>query len=224
MDKISIRLTGDGSFSLYNEDLKEVYHSKHGALTESRHVFLEAGLKYALEHAFSVNLLEIGMGTGLNVLLSALEAGKQKKRIRCVGVEPFPPNTRLIHQLNYDSFLPPEAGSFWDKINKPEWNCWIRVNPHFVLLKCSKKMEEVTLPENSFNLVFFDAFAPEIQPELWTHTVFLSLFHSMVPGGVLVTYSVKGEVQRNLKKCGFKTEKIPGPPGKREMLRAIKPG
>jgi tRNA U34 5-methylaminomethyl-2-thiouridine-forming methyltransferase MnmC len=126
--------------------------------------------------------------------------------------------------LNYATFLDEEAPLFWEIIHNSEWNRWIRINPFFTLLKCDKKIEEVSLQENFYNLVFFDAFAPEIQPEMWTREIFAALFQSMIPGGILVTYSVKGDVKRNLKMSGFKIEKIPGPPGKREMLRAFKPG
>lgn len=224
MGKIRLVETDDGSSTLYNEDLKEVYHSKHGALTESRHVFLNAGLVHLPESVSPINLLEVGMGTGLNVLLSALAANDRKKNIRCIGIEPFPPETNIIAQLNYTSLLPDEASFFWQRIQQPFWNRWIRVNPYFALLKCNKKIEQISLQKNCISLIYFDAFAPEIQPELWSQNIFDILFHWMMPGGILVTYSVKGEVQRNLKRSGFKTEKIPGPPGKREMLRASKTG
>ncbi len=214
--------TADGSHSLYNTELDEVYHSKNGALAESEHVFIRAGYEYICSRDTHVRLLEVGFGTGLNALLTALRSTTTGVPVRYLTIEPCPLNDDLLRQLNYCAFLPDNAGTLWKKIHASQWEMWIPVTEGFQLLKILAKIEDHPLPESQFNLVYFDAFAPGVQAELWETGIFQKLWQAMSTGGALVTYSAKGAVRRNLEKAGFAVERLPGPAGKREMIRAVK--
>lgn len=217
---LSLIKTPDGSYTLLNLALGETYHSRHGALTESRHVYIDAGLKQ-LAGNHSIHILEVGLGTCLNAWLTALEALQTNTNIYYLGTEisPLPPSFCLI----------PDAGAtelqieIWKKIVVSPWEQDIRVHDTFVMRKTAADILSVNLPKEKFQLVFFDAFAPGYQSEIWTRPVFDKLFASMGSGGILVTYCAKGEVRRTMQAAGFRTERLPGPPGKREMLRATKP-
>jgi tRNA U34 5-methylaminomethyl-2-thiouridine-forming methyltransferase MnmC len=214
-------ITEDGSHTLYMPDLAEHYHSIHGAIQESNHVFIKAGLDFIDQPPVSV--FEVGMGTGLNALLTALWALKKRVKIAYHALEPFPLPAAIYSKLNYPTILKvPEAEELFLKIHKSPFGEEILVNNNFSLLKTEEKIERCHLQPLSYDLVFFDAFAPEIQPGLWEEVVFQKLADAMKPGGILVTYSAKGQVRRNLQSTGLLTERLPGPPGKREMLRARK--
>lgn len=220
---LKLVVTKDGSHTLFNEELNEHYHSTFGAIQESKHIFIEAGLKYQLNKFNQINLLEVGFGTGLNVLLS-FDQSTSVKNIEYWGIEAYPVTDDLISNLNYGEILKSEfLTSTLKKIHKAEWNKEIALSLNFKLHKKWSKIEDAVLPNNYFNLVYFDAFAPDVQSELWTVDVFKKLYESMTENGILVTYSVKGVVKRALKSAGFKIEKLPGPIGKREILRAMKP-
>jgi len=219
--KTELIITGDGSNTLFIPDLNEHYHSTFGAITESGVVFIDAGLKQVLRNLSEINLLEIGFGTGLNALLSFLEA--TGKTIHYTTIEAFPLDQNIIDALNFSDFLTIEnAGMVFNSIHQAPWENEHSISDHFFITKINSKIEEVALPESHFDLVYFDAFGPEVQPELWTEEIFIKIGNSMKKGGILTTYSAKGQIRRNLKSAGFDVEKLPGPPGKRHITRATK--
>jgi tRNA U34 5-methylaminomethyl-2-thiouridine-forming methyltransferase MnmC len=219
--KYQLILTEDGSHTIYLEELNEHYHSVHGALQESRHVFINAGLKACSSQ--QLNILEIGFGTGLNALLTFFESEAGKFQIHYTACEPFPLAEQLWKQLNYANLFSEEnAGLFLKKMHTTDFDHEVQISRNFRFLKIAEKIENVKLPADHFHLVYFDAFAPAVQPELWTYQVFKKLFDATAIDGVLVTYSAMGEVRRSMIKAGFEVERLPGPPGKREMLRAVK--
>jgi tRNA U34 5-methylaminomethyl-2-thiouridine-forming methyltransferase MnmC len=220
--------TDDGSHSIYIPDLKENYHSTHGAIQESLHVFIEAGLKKVLADNLSsvLNVLEVGMGTGLNLLLSYIETKEITVSLKYTSIEAYPLDKKFIQQLNYAEILSsslkiPLKGVF-EKIHDCEWDQEVELSENFTLKKIKNKLQEVNLKANTFDLIYYDAFGPPTQPEMWTDEIFTSLFSSLKNNGCLVTYCAKGEVKRILKRAGFTIESLPGPPGKREMIRALK--
>jgi len=218
--KRKIITTADGSTTIQIEEWNEQYHSKHGAIEEAYHVFLKNGL-FALENA-KVSILEMGLGTGLNALITYWEAQKKGLTIDYVGVEAFPVVSEELAQLNYVSALNNKAlDRVFDDIHNVEWGKTIPLSPFFTLNKQQKQFDQIT-DADVFNLIYFDAFGPRVQPELWTTTLFERMYRALKVKGILVTYSAKGSVRRNLQKVGFTVERLPGPPGKREMLRAIK--
>jgi len=243
-NSLKIVETADGSSTLLVPALNEHYHSTFGALTESRHVFIEAGFLPACEKFDNLNILEVGFGTGLNALLTIAEAEKLHKQVSYTAIEPYPVDVTLINKLNYTdepdlknyaaafSILhhasciscPPSPILHHDScIPHPSSpNHHNRITAHFTIQKIICKLENYQPPPVSFGLVYFDAFSPDKQPEMWSETIFKKIFDSMTPEGILVTYCVKGEVVRTLRKIGFRTEKLPGPPGKRHMLRTVK--
>jgi len=218
--KKEIRLTDDGFNTLFVPELNEHYHSTFGAVAESKHVFIDAGLKLAIQNFEEIHLLEIGFGTGLNALLTL--AGKTNHTIHYTTIEAFPLNKETVELLNYGKELTSEANEAFRKMHASSWEERHQITSKFFITKIASKIEEAELSLNNFNLVYFDAFGPDVQPELWTDEVFRKISESMVPGGIFTTYSAKGEIRRNLKKAGFEVERIPGPPGKRHMTRAIK--
>lgn len=224
MKENQLIITEDGSHTLFVAELNEHYHSIHGAVAESKHVFIEAGLKPMLAKKNNINILEIGLGTGLNAALALLEAENSKAKINYVGVEPNPLSLSLVSQLNYFSI---DGGEHMhDTIMSI--HCRNRSKPfsigdHFVMNYLETPIQDIDLEDSHFDLVFFDAFSPDTQPELWTAEVFAKIFKAMQPAGFLVTYVAKGEVRRTMKACGFTIEKLPGFAGKREMTRAQKP-
>jgi len=220
---IKLVVTADGSSTLFVEELNEHYHSTFGAIQESRHIFIEAGYKYQQKILKQIKILEIGFGTGLNALLSLDESMKNEVQTDYCGIEPHPVKSEFIAALNYGRILKSELLSTqFIQIHDAVWNCKIKLTPNFVLEKMHYTIENVELPLQYFNLVYFDAFGPDVQSEIWTEEIFKKIYNSMMPNGVLVTYSVKGIVKRALKSAGFNIEKLPGPIGKREFLRALK--
>jgi tRNA U34 5-methylaminomethyl-2-thiouridine-forming methyltransferase MnmC len=216
-------ITEDGSHTLFVPSLHEHYHSVHGAIRESRVVFIEAGLHHCMMKTSTIKILEVGFGTGLNALLTWLEAEKLGLSVQYTGIEAYPLSISDASKLNYTSFLVnPNASMRYKAIHDSPWNTAEQLSDCIRLEKLDQKLQEVDLPDLHFNLVYFDAFSPESQPELWTEEIFRKISASMLPEGFLVTYSCKGNVKRALKSCGFAIEKLPGPPGKREILRAQK--
>ncbi len=215
---IEIRTTEDGSSTLFRPDLNEHYHSIHGAIQESMHVFIEAGLKY--QHKTSLNILEIGFGTGLNALLTVIHKGE--KKIFYHSLEPYPIDSATVSQINYADIINTSCSqSIYSLLHQSQWNKDLKISTGFILHKDSSDLIDFQAL-TKYDLIYFDAFAPDKQPELWTPDIFQKLSDVMNTGGILVTYSCKGIVKRALKKANLKIEKIPGPPGKREILRAIK--
>lgn len=219
---IEIKKTEDGSHTLFVPELNEHYHSAFGAIRESMHVFIHAGLHY-IDPKDEINILEVGFGTGLNALLTAME--KQDQKIRYLGIEAFPLENEMIKQLNYPRLIPSAgSGLIFEGIHQAEWGIESAITKHFQLTKIHSKLQESVLPENNFHLVYFDAFAPDVQPELWSQDIFMKIYRTMKPGGVLVTYSSKGTVKQNLRAVGFTVKRLAGPPGKKHMVRAVKEG
>lgn len=218
--KRRIITTEDGSKTIQIEDWDEQYHSKHGAVQEAYHVFIEHGLRLFKNE--SINLLEIGFGTGLNALITLLEAPRQQLSIDYVGVEAFPVSKQEVDALDYCQQLDAnDQQEVFQKMHSSPWEETISITSDFSLLKQKKDFKEID-EENLFNLIYFDAFGARVQPELWTEEIFLKMYHALKRNGVLVTYAAKGSVRRAMQAVGFTVERLPGPPGKREMLRAIK--
>ncbi len=218
--KRRIITTGDGSKTIQIEDWDEQYHSKHGAVQEAYHVFIAHGLR--LFNNTNVNILEIGFGTGLNAFITFLEARKQQLKVDYVGVEAFPVSMDEVGELDYCSQLNAnEYQQVFDVMHKSRWEEKIAISEDFSLHKQKKDFRDIN-EANLFNLIYFDAFGARVQPELWTEEVFEKMFRALKKEGVLVTYAAKGSVRRALQAVGFTVERLPGPPGKREMLRGIK--
>jgi tRNA U34 5-methylaminomethyl-2-thiouridine-forming methyltransferase MnmC len=219
-----IILTADGSSTIYVESLDECYHSVHGAIQESQHIFIQSGLH--VEHIKEmqlISILEIGFGTGLNALLTYFSVHKTTQKVRYTGIEPYPISAEEIELLNYGDRLSfPYVEDVFKRFHSVEWEIPVFLSDHFVLTKRKISILDIALPFDVFDLVYFDAFSPDVQPELWSDAVFENIFNSMKPQGILLTYSTKGDVKRSLKRTGFHIEKLPGPVGKREILRAFK--
>jgi tRNA U34 5-methylaminomethyl-2-thiouridine-forming methyltransferase MnmC len=215
---VQLVITEDGSSSLFVPELDEHYHSVHGALQESMHVFIQAGLEQLQDARKELKILEVGLGTGLNALLTLLYA---KVPARYTALEAFPIAPELAGQLNYPLLLEADKKEAFGLLHSCVPGRPLALSPSFIFTKHITKLENFRSTEQ-FDLVYFDAFAPRVQPELWTKEIFGRLFEMMEEGGALVTYCAKGEVKRNLKAAGFKVEPLPGPKGKREMTRAVK--
>ena len=223
MKKTILEITADGSHTLFVPELNEHYHSINGALQESQQVFIHNGLHHMPLCLKEINLLEIGFGTGLNALLTVLEAKKQRRKINYVAVEPEPVERELLDALNYAAVIGgTEASGYFKKLHETGWVYPAFLSDYFIISKIQARLEDITLRDEQFNLVYFDAFGPDVQAELWTEAVFAQLYKCLKPDGILVTYSCKGTVKRALKAAGFTIEKLPGPAGKREVLRAVK--
>ncbi|WP_073177012.1 tRNA (5-methylaminomethyl-2-thiouridine)(34)-methyltransferase MnmD [Flagellimonas flava] len=219
--KRRIITTADGSKTIQIEDWNEQYHSKHGAIQEAYHVFIEHGLRLFPEG--KVNILEIGFGTGLNALITLKEAARKNLDIEYVGVEAYPVTLQEVEALEYcDQLQVPQLKSIFQNMHQASWDEQAFISDIFKLTKQKKDFRDID-QKNLFNLIYFDAFGARVQPDLWTENVFAKMFLALRTKGVLVTYSAKGSVRRALQAVGFEVERLPGPPGKREMLRAIKP-
>jgi tRNA U34 5-methylaminomethyl-2-thiouridine-forming methyltransferase MnmC len=214
--------TGDGSMTIHIPEWNEQYHSKHGAINEALHVFIQAGLQYFLNASKSkeVKILEIGFGTGLNAFLTQLFSEKQQIKIEYTGVEAYPVLSSEIEELNYPKLLQSSEAVF-EKLHQIPWEKLIQVSENFKLKKKKQFFSEIDDIE-AFNVIYFDAFGARVQPELWTEVIFKKMYRALKLDGVLVTYAAKGSVRRAMESVGFKVERLPGPPGKREMLRAVK--
>ncbi len=214
---LELKVSEDGSHTLYVQALDEHYHSVHGAIQESTHVFIKAGLLQFKQEKLSV--LEFGFGTGLNAYLTAIYA--KEKMVLYHSLEKYPVDAEIISQLNYGDAFDKQYQSLFQKIHELTWNKRDNVNELFQLLKEKCDFKKVEL-QPCYNLIYFDAFAPEVQPDLWSHDIFEKAYNALLPGGYLVTYCAKGVVRRTMQAVGFKVERLPGPPGKREMIRARK--
>ena len=216
--------TQDGSVTIHLPDWNEQYHSIHGAINEAKHVFLKHGLEFFItpeeNRAQPIAILEIGFGTGLNAFLTSLFAEGNGHLINYTGVEAYPVETSEIKQLNYSELLNTSIDSF-TRLHDGPWEVTEAISDHFTLTKRKQFFSEIKDKE-AFHIIYFDAFGARVQPELWTEDIFKAMYEALLPKGVLVTYSAKGSVRRAMQAVGFTVERLPGPPGKREMLRAIK--
>lgn len=213
--------TADGSKTIHLPDWNENYHSRHGAVQEALHVFIAAGFIPVLEKQNALTILEVGFGTGLNAILTLSCAQKKMVKIAYHGIEAYPVSRDELVVLGY-THLPqvkPNEDAYWKMHDAPIGEL-ITVSEHFELTKISDKIESFVYPRGEYDLIYFDAFGPRVQPELWTEAIFEKMYAALKDDGVLVTYCAKGDVRRAMLAAGFRVEKIPGPPGKREMLRA----
>ena len=214
--------TADGSLTIHLPDWDEQYHSKHGAIQESKHVFIKTGLHHfcELHDVEELAILEIGFGTGLNALLTSQQAVELEKTISYDGVEAYPISFDQVQGLNYPEQLDVDSSIFL-KLHEVAWETPQKITPHFLLHKQQKFFKDITA-KDVYHLIYFDAFGARVQPELWTQEVFKTMYDALKKDGVLVTYAAKGSVRRAMQAVGFTVERLPGPPGKREMLRATK--
>jgi len=212
--------TSDGSSTIFIPEMDETYHSSHGAIQEARHVFL----KYGIESIDKIDLkiFEMGFGTGLNALLSLQSSNEHNKNITYHSIEAFPVEMELIEKLNYVQEINPSYGKDFNLMHTSDWNKDVQISDRFTLYKIHAKIEKYTMPEACYDLIFFDAFGPRAQEKMWTVEILQKMYDGLVKGGMLVTYCAQGQFKRNLKMLGFEIEALPGPPGKREMTRAIK--
>ncbi|MBL0912725.1 MAG: tRNA (5-methylaminomethyl-2-thiouridine)(34)-methyltransferase MnmD [Bacteroidia bacterium] len=227
MSTVRLVDTGDGSHSLRNDALNENYHSWHGAVTESRYVFVEAGVKEAFLLRDRIRVLEVGHGTGLNAALSLGYAREQGLALDYAGLEPFPVPAELLRQINYPSFFTDAEKDAFAALTDASWDqetAWGE-QEHFIKIERGVQADfQGLLPAEwmPFDLVFYDAFGPEKQTEMWDKAIWKTCFDLLREGGIFVTYCAKGQVKRDLREAGFTVETLPGPPGKREMIRARK--
>jgi tRNA U34 5-methylaminomethyl-2-thiouridine-forming methyltransferase MnmC len=213
--------TSDGSHTLYIPEMDEQYHSVNGAITESNYVYIEKGFNFNPKK--NVTVFEIGFGTGLNCLLTALQAEQEKRQTLYYSIEKYPLDKSVINQLNYGRLISSEAQLCFEKIHDSEWNKTIEITEYFSIKKIKADLTDYIFEEQElFNVIYFDAFGPDKQPEMWTPLIFNKISMATAPNGVLVTYSAKGEVRRQFSASGFEMERLPGPPGKNQMLRGIK--
>ncbi len=229
MGEVKIIITEDGSHSLYDQDLNETYHSFHGALNESTHVFIEKGIRFWRTKQglpTTLSIFEVGFGTGLNALLALEFAELNGINIHFYTIEPFPLDERIIEQLNYnESVADGQFKKAFLKMHQCAWEQSVKITDHFTLHKSKQKLQEVDNSlDKQFDLIFFDAFAPNKQAEMWELGLLNKSYDLLKPGGVFVTYSAKGQLKRDLKAIGFELETLPGPPGKKEMVRGTKNG
>jgi tRNA U34 5-methylaminomethyl-2-thiouridine-forming methyltransferase MnmC len=221
--KRSIITTSDGSKTIQIEGWNEQYHSIHGALQEAKHVYINAGLKTFLERQPKQNaltVLEIGFGTGLNALLTALESLNISQEICYHGIEAYLVEAEELQALGYHTLIGSDP-SIFQNIHNCSWHETHKILPHFSIVKRQAFFSDIA-EVNAFDVIYFDAFGPRVQPNLWIESIFKKMYETLRPNGLLVTYCAKGSVRRCMQAVGFEVERLPGPPGKREMLRAIK--
>jgi tRNA U34 5-methylaminomethyl-2-thiouridine-forming methyltransferase MnmC len=215
-----IQITQDGSTTIHLPELNESYHSKHGAIQEAYHVFIKSG--FSLFEGKSVSVLEIGFGTGLNAFITFLEAQKSNQKIDYVGVEAYPITRDEALQMNYVSELNAlDTNEIFQKMHENTWEEKHSISDNFTLTKRKQMFQDIN-DLNQFDLIYFDAFGFSVQPELWSEEIFQKMFAALKNGGVLVTYACRSSIKRAMLSSGFSVEKLPGAPGKREMLRAKK--
>jgi len=215
----NLKITEDGSHTIFVDELDESYHSTHGALQESMHIFIKQGLQTVTMP--SVRILEVGFGTGLNALLTLSESIRLKLEIYYHAVEKYPLTDSEFKPLNFEKHIHPSPNGILNRMHSCPWGSPEKISDRFTLFKEEADFRQMN-PPSGINLIYFDAFSPDKQPDLWTSNIFGAIGRVSDPGAVLVTYSCKGIVRRTLNSCGFDADKIAGPPGKRTMIRAIK--
>jgi len=216
-------ITKDGSHTISIPEMNVTYHSHHGAIQESMHVFINAGLNYLVDTMSipNIHIFEVGLGTGLNALLSLIEAEKLQQPVYYTAVELYPLHETELNSLNYiEQLKRTDLLPAFQRLHQCEWERDVPISPFFTLHKQKQSLLNVTTPA-LHHLVYFDSFAPAAQPEHWTKEVFEKLYPILLPGGILVTYCSKSIVRKAMQAAGFVVTKIPGPHGKREMVRAI---
>ena len=217
---MKLKITSDGSHTLFVENLNETYHSTHGAIQEAKHVFLKNGLHTINKKEISV--LEVGFGTGLNTILTFQHAEKNNIKTHYSTLETHPLEYEIIEKLNYVSELKQNKLKVpFGKIHQSNWEEEIKISPNFTLIKINKKIQDFETHQK-FDIIYYDAFGPTAQPKMWTKEIFNKLYCLLNDNAFIVTYCAKGQVKRDLKSVGFEVIPLPGPPGKREMTLAKK--
>lgn len=215
-----VKLTNDGSKTLYIPEMDETYHSSHGALQEAIHVFIENGVKQIEKKEISI--FEMGFGTGLNALLSWIYSNENNRLINYLGIEAYPVDKQYYNQVNHGELISREAEGKFQQMHEAEWDKVVQFDSLFNLKKLHQKIENWQPITQQFDIVYFDAFGPRAQSDMWDVTILKKMYDCLKSDGFLVTYCAKGQVKRDLKSLGFTIEALPGPPGKREMTRAWK--
>ena len=221
-----LQATEDGSLTLYTPRFGEHYHSTHGAVQESRHIYTGLALEGRLatwhqDKERPLRLFEVGLGTGLNALLTALIADREQIPIHYTSIEKYPLAEEVFHHLSYEDVLGEGSDELLRRLHESPWGEDVSITPFFTLHKVLGDLTDYVFPQ-ALDVVYYDAFSPEAQPELWEERLFLSLYDAMNCQATLATYCAKGVVRRALQHAGFSVERLPGPPGKREVLRAMK--
>jgi len=219
MLKREIKITEDGSHTIYIPELNEHYHSTHGAIQEAIHVYINAGLLFSDKNP--IRILEIGFGTGLNAYLTLVEAENNKRQVVYHSLERYPIEKEQLEVLNYPEIIEFKNKNLFKKLHEAEWNQSCEISDNFNLKKIDGDLKKIDF-QDKYDLIFFDAFAPDIQPDLWTETIFKKLYHCLNSNAILVTYCSKGIVKRALRASGFEVKRLAGPPGKHHILRATK--
>ena len=218
--KREIIITDDGSTTIRIPDWDENYHSTHGAIQEAKHVFIKNGLDL-FQKQDSISILEIGFGTGLNAFITFLET-LNKEKVNYVGVEAYPISTEEIAQMNYVTELQAtQYQAVFDKMHSCDWESQQNITDNFILTKRKQFFQDIADKEQ-YDLIYFDAFGFPLQPELWSEAIFKKMYDAILPKGTLVTYACRSSIKNAMLSVGFSIEKLPGAPGKREMLRATK--
>ena len=213
--------TSDGSHTIYLPEIDEQYHSVNGAITESNYVYIDKGYNFHVSK--NPTVFEVGFGTGLNCLLTALQAKQDKRPTIYITIEKNPLQKDIVGQLNYGRLISEDARIVFENIHSCKWNEAVSITEYFNLFKIKGDLIDINLTQSeNCDVIYFDAFGPDKQPEMWTPLIFSKIYSVTSPKGVLVTYSAKGEVRRQLAASGFEMERLPGPPGKIQMLRGIK--
>ena len=215
---MELQRTTTGEYTLYIPSMDETYHSRNGAISESKHVFLREGMDRT---AGNISILEIGFGTGLNALLTAQHAAADSRKVYFHTLEPFQVPFDLVEKIGYGDIS--NDPTLFSQLHEADWESKTRINEYFTLLKTTQKLEYITLEDEAYDVIYFDAFAPKKQPELWSTDIFAKLHKATKPNGVLTTYSAAGQLKRDLKAAGYTIQNPPGANGKREMTVAIKP-
>jgi len=219
--KLEIKLTNDGSKTIYIPEMDEHYHSSNGAFNEAMHVFIEHGLRtFALDKP--IQIFEMGFGTGLNALLTLNETKKLNRFIEYIGIDAFPVDFSIIQQMDYSSFNGMESTVDFLRLHELSWNEKHQFSPFFSFQKIKCKIEDFEPENETIDLIYFDAFGPRAQKEMWHPTILKKMYDLLKPSGILVTYCAQGQFKRDLKALGFEVIPLPGPPGKREMTKAMK--
>ncbi len=220
MNTHEIRVTGDGSKTIFLPELNETYHSSNGAVQESRHIFIQNGLDLVNKKG-TIRILEVGLGTGLNALLTASWAEMNNQPIQYIGIEAKPLSPELCFQLDYPRHIDQNAEKIYDALINCDWEIENQLSTHFSIQKKQMKIQDFVAVE-PIDLIYFDAFGPRVQAEMWDIAILEKMFQTLNLGGALVTYCAQGQFKRDLKAVGFSLESLPGPPGKREMTRATR--
>jgi len=219
--KREVILTADGSKTIYIPEMDENYHSTNGALQEAMHVFIQNGIR-TFNFKGEITVFEMGFGTGLNALLTLVEAVNSNRTINYIGIEAYPVELELIKEINYEKLVDEQFTEDFSMMHSLSWEQKHILQPNFTFQKIHLKIQDYQPLNSSVDLIFFDAFGPKVQQEVWTIDVLKKMHDMLKPNGILVTYCAMGQMKRDLKSLGFIVEGLHGPPGKREMTRAVK--